>query len=156
MSTEYELILPGPSVLQMDEKRERIREARIAAKKAKLEADFDAFTAMRKYVIENMHKLRGRYVPMEVDSIQLLEDRNALILNDLQMVSFSEANDMIGEVGVNQPRSFKSWKTCLEMIDLAESRKILDVIEAAMANTSPTPYHDKIANLLTALRDQAS
>ena len=63
--------------------------------KAILERDFDIFKNQREFALKNMHLLRGKKVPIEVDSIQSLPSHNCIIINDLLLMSFVEVEDLI-------------------------------------------------------------
>jgi hypothetical protein len=65
-------------------------EAAAAAEKAKAEAD-----ATRDYVLENFRRLMNREIPVEILSVQNLPSHNCLIVNDLLLLSYREAEAIL-------------------------------------------------------------
>ncbi len=80
---------------QAVEQQKQTQEDRV---KAILDRDFDEFKKMRAYVLKNIHKLRGHMVPIEVMGIQSLPSHECIIINDLLLVSYTEAAEMIREI----------------------------------------------------------
>lgn len=85
-------------IVIFEEAHEQVRETAEDRVKAIIDRDFDEFKKMRAYVLKNMHKLRGNMVPIEVMGIQSLPSHECLIINDLLLVSYTEAAEMIMEI----------------------------------------------------------
>lgn len=95
-------IIPGPTEKQIDTAREEAKARWAAEHIAKVQVEYDTFREMRKYVIEHIPFMRDKVVPIEISSIQLLESHDCLIINDLLLVSFTEAKDMIDRLKEEQ------------------------------------------------------
>lgn len=91
-------MLKDPISIVMSEEQidqEAAKEARLERYKAKLQKEFDEYTELKQFVIKHMGYLLRKKVQIEVGSVQLLETHQCLIINDLLLVSFTEAADML-------------------------------------------------------------
>jgi hypothetical protein len=59
---------------------------------ARLKAEYDV---TRDYVLTNFKKLRGTMIPIEVLGIQNLPGHNCLILNDMLLLPYTEAEHIL-------------------------------------------------------------
>ncbi len=87
--TDYPII--GGEIQQ-----DAVDEAYLAAVKAKADAD-----ETRAYVLEHVQKLRGKTMPVEINSIQNLPSHSCVIVNDSLLLSYVEAEMMIRELGAD-------------------------------------------------------
>lgn len=92
---KIEWVLPAVPQAQLDEAAEKAKALQNERFMAKVQHEYDDFRAMRQYVIEHLPYLQGKTVPVEITSIQLLETHECLILNNLILVPFGEAREMI-------------------------------------------------------------
>lgn len=83
------------SFVIFDAVKQVVRKDQETRVKAILERDYDEFKRIRDYAIDNMDYLHGRRVPIEVDSIQRCDSHNCIIINDLLLLSYTEATEMI-------------------------------------------------------------
>lgn len=60
--------------------------------------EFDQFCLMRDYVLKNLTYLKGKQVPVDVDTITHLPSHNCIILNDLLLLPYSEVFQMIKNI----------------------------------------------------------
>lgn len=84
--------------VQQEEAKQAVRASQAERVNRILERDYDQFKRIREFVLEHMGYLRGKPVPIEVDSIQHLGSLNCMVINDLVLVSYIEAMDMILEL----------------------------------------------------------
>ncbi len=100
-----EWVIQGPSQKQMDEAVEKAKAVKAEAYKVKLQNEYDEFREMRAFVLKNMSFLRGKKVAIEVGSIQFLPSHECIIINDLLLVSFTEAKELIVELRENEKKA---------------------------------------------------
>lgn len=77
---------------------EALKESRIVAKKAALESEFVAFNDTKAYVIENLHKLKGMTIPLEITKITNLPSHQCVILEDLILMPYGEVETELKKV----------------------------------------------------------
>lgn len=70
-----------------------IDETAEAAAKAKRE-----FKALRRYVKQNFTRLRGQWIPIEVLNVAVIESHNCLVVNDLLLLSYAEAKELLEQI----------------------------------------------------------
>lgn len=78
-----------------DEQKQVVDASQAERVKAILERDFDEFKNIRAFALKHMSYLKGKSVPIEVTSIQSLPSHNCLIINDLLLLSYTEAVEFI-------------------------------------------------------------
>lgn len=79
----------------VDEAFRQTKQTKAEKVKAILERDFDEFKRIRAYVHKHMKYLEGKKVPIDVGSVQYLPSHDCVIINDLLLVSYTEAMEII-------------------------------------------------------------
>lgn len=90
-----EIVMPAP-VFQKAVKQKATNVARI---KQILENEYNAWDERRKYVKENMWKLKDREFPIKVTALTDIGDPyNCIVLNDMEMLSYDEVFEVIKDI----------------------------------------------------------
>lgn len=96
-----EIVMPD---IMFEQQVQQKRQTNVARVKAILENDYNDWLFVRQYVRENMHRLRGKDFPIEVDSIQDLgldkdhEQYNCIIINDMELLPYLKVFDLLKEI----------------------------------------------------------
>lgn len=87
-------------VMPMTASEQEQKAKELAAKKHmnRLIAGYDYFREVRKFVMENMHLMRGKTIPMEIDYVTYIDGTECIVLNDHYLITFDEAKDFIDEI----------------------------------------------------------
>lgn len=85
-------------IVMIEEAQEKAPANQEARVKAILERDYDEFKRIRDFVVKNMHKLKGKYVPLEVMAIQNITSHHCIIINDHFLFPYHEVADFIMEL----------------------------------------------------------
>lgn len=76
----------------------------------RLDEDYKDWQACRDYVLANMHKLKKTKVAVDVFQITNLKEMHCLILNDLILIPYHEAEEMIKKVEKEELEAAKAAK----------------------------------------------
>lgn len=83
------MVIPPPTPLAEDAVFEQVT----AAEKAKAEAE-----AVRALVMSRFKELMGHLLPIEITSIQNMPSHNCLVVNDLVLLSYVEAKELLEQL----------------------------------------------------------